>query len=163
MALISCPECKNQVSSEAKSCPKCGKALKKSLFWIYIVIAIVIVFIISITLISRKRSVEIAENKKIEQKERLSDTIDQLGDAVKDFARKRKMELDSAAANKQVLRGMSQDQVIDAWGLPDNKSSKMTEDGTGRVETWFYIQRESAVAFLIQENVAPIVFNIQKY
>ena len=28
MALIECPECKNQVSDTAESCPKCGFAVK---------------------------------------------------------------------------------------------------------------------------------------
>ena len=30
MALISCPECKKQVSDQAKSCPHCGVKLKKA-------------------------------------------------------------------------------------------------------------------------------------
>ena len=30
MSLISCPECKNEVSSQAESCPKCGYVVKKS-------------------------------------------------------------------------------------------------------------------------------------
>ncbi len=29
MALIQCPECQSEVSSEALDCPKCGKSLKK--------------------------------------------------------------------------------------------------------------------------------------
>jgi len=29
MALISCPECKNEISSEAEACPKCGYSQKK--------------------------------------------------------------------------------------------------------------------------------------
>lgn len=29
MALKSCPECKKEVSSEAKACPHCGKPLPK--------------------------------------------------------------------------------------------------------------------------------------
>lgn len=37
MALITCPECGNQVSTDAKSCPKCGARTKpksKALYWI---------------------------------------------------------------------------------------------------------------------------------
>jgi len=29
MAMISCPECKSEISSEAEACPKCGYSLKK--------------------------------------------------------------------------------------------------------------------------------------
>ncbi|HUU20481.1 MAG TPA: zinc ribbon domain-containing protein [Sedimentisphaerales bacterium] len=29
MTLISCPECKNEISSQAEACPKCGYSLKK--------------------------------------------------------------------------------------------------------------------------------------
>ena len=28
MAIISCPDCGNQVSSEADTCPKCGRPIK---------------------------------------------------------------------------------------------------------------------------------------
>jgi predicted amidophosphoribosyltransferase len=28
MALVACPECRNEVSSDAFACPKCGKPLK---------------------------------------------------------------------------------------------------------------------------------------
>lgn len=29
MALVNCPECKNEISSEAKDCPKCGYMIVK--------------------------------------------------------------------------------------------------------------------------------------
>ena len=29
MSLINCPECNHKISSNAKSCPKCGYTLKK--------------------------------------------------------------------------------------------------------------------------------------
>lgn len=37
MALISCPECKTEVSDTAKACPKCGarvKPARKAWFWL---------------------------------------------------------------------------------------------------------------------------------
>lgn len=30
MALISCPDCKHQVSDQAPTCPNCGRAIKKA-------------------------------------------------------------------------------------------------------------------------------------
>ena len=48
MALISCPECKADVSDQAKTCPKCGAKLKGSLLkWFFIVpVILVIAFLI---------------------------------------------------------------------------------------------------------------------
>ena len=37
MALINCPECKNQVSDQARSCPQCGHPLKKVEFTTHVV------------------------------------------------------------------------------------------------------------------------------
>ncbi len=38
MALINCPECKTEVSSEALACPKCGVRIKpKSKVWRYVI------------------------------------------------------------------------------------------------------------------------------
>ena len=44
MALICCPECKADVSDQAKTCPKCGAKLKGSLLkWFFIVPAILVI------------------------------------------------------------------------------------------------------------------------
>lgn len=42
MALIYCKECGNQISQQARSCPKCGSPQKKSNSWILIVVIILI-------------------------------------------------------------------------------------------------------------------------
>lgn len=47
MALVKCPECKSEISSEAKICPKCGikPVKKKSLFtWLVSLVFLVVVF-----------------------------------------------------------------------------------------------------------------------
>jgi RNA polymerase subunit RPABC4/transcription elongation factor Spt4 len=44
MALIKCKECGEQISNQAKACPKCGSPLQKksgSGFWIFIIIVII--------------------------------------------------------------------------------------------------------------------------
>jgi len=43
MAITECPECKNEVSSEAKTCPKCGFRIKKFPFGMVIGILIALV------------------------------------------------------------------------------------------------------------------------
>lgn len=46
MALINCPECKNEVSSYAKNCPNCGYRIKKfgCVKWFGIFIIVIIIF-----------------------------------------------------------------------------------------------------------------------
>jgi RNA polymerase subunit RPABC4/transcription elongation factor Spt4 len=45
MALITCPECKESISSDASSCPKCGKTLR---YWtpVRIILAIILIPIV---------------------------------------------------------------------------------------------------------------------
>ena len=47
MALIKCPECRKEISSEAKACPNCGKPIKQSpkkpwykIWWIWLIIGL---------------------------------------------------------------------------------------------------------------------------
>lgn len=45
MALIKCPECGKEISDQAKSCPGCGKILKKTIGLKMIIIGIISIII----------------------------------------------------------------------------------------------------------------------
>jgi hypothetical protein len=47
MPLITCKECGNEVSSEAKACPKCGARVKRrSLAWLWVLIVPLGIFVV---------------------------------------------------------------------------------------------------------------------
>ena len=62
MSMIKCPECGNEVSSEAKSCPNCGKPMTKKNKHLGCLIGILVVIIIGIIIGLYNRSV--SENYK---------------------------------------------------------------------------------------------------
>ena len=73
MAIIKCKECGNNISSEAKSCPKCGYNNKKNnkIFMILGVILVICIIIIGGFLVSKKYNSN-NENNIVNQKEELS-------------------------------------------------------------------------------------------
>ncbi len=49
MALVTCKDCGNQVSTSAKACPKCGAKIPKTKWWLWAPLAFIfILFIIGI-------------------------------------------------------------------------------------------------------------------
>ncbi|MBQ3265220.1 MAG: zinc ribbon domain-containing protein [Ruminococcus sp.] len=72
MALIKCPECGKEISSEAKRCPHCGKRLKTPWYksWIFWTVTGVIIFIaimISIVIIQMNEGAELARQSEFYQ------------------------------------------------------------------------------------------------
>lgn len=45
MALIGCAECKKEISTTAKACPNCGAKVPKSKTWLWIVLAVPVLFL----------------------------------------------------------------------------------------------------------------------
>ena len=44
MALVACKDCGTQVSTSAKACPKCGSKVPKFKWWLWIPLALLILF-----------------------------------------------------------------------------------------------------------------------
>lgn len=45
MALIKCPECSNEISTKAKSCPKCGWKASKTRWWLWLIPFAIAIFL----------------------------------------------------------------------------------------------------------------------
>lgn len=45
MSLIKCPECNNEISSKAKSCPKCGWKASKAKWWLWLTLGAIVIFL----------------------------------------------------------------------------------------------------------------------
>jgi len=45
MALISCKDCGSEISTNAKSCPKCGAKVPKTKWWLWIPLGLVVAFL----------------------------------------------------------------------------------------------------------------------
>lgn len=70
MALIKCSECGKEISSDAKSCPHCGKPLprpkgkpfyKSVRFWIVVIIVIIIGVFVYVSIKSEQELSEVVE------------------------------------------------------------------------------------------------------
>lgn len=92
---------------------------------------------------------QVAPPQIAEEKHDLAATISGLEAAVDKEAKTREFELDNAAINKKVLRGMSQRQVVQAWGYPDEKKSNLDPSGNFRMEMWIYNDPIKVVSFMV--------------
>lgn len=45
MALMPCKECGNEISTDAKACPKCGAKMPKTKWWLWIPLGLVVIFL----------------------------------------------------------------------------------------------------------------------
>ena len=45
MSLIKCPECSNEISTKAKSCPKCGWKASNSKWWLWLLLPVVAIIL----------------------------------------------------------------------------------------------------------------------
>lgn len=45
MALMPCKECGNEVSTDAKACPKCGAKVPKTKWWLWVPLGLVVAFL----------------------------------------------------------------------------------------------------------------------
>jgi hypothetical protein len=64
MALINCIECKNEISTTALSCPKCGAKVvqpKKTMSWIWWVLILIVVIFVLAGITGPKNTVELAK------------------------------------------------------------------------------------------------------
>ena len=86
MAIIKCKECGNNISSEAKSCPKCGYNNKKNnkIFMILGVILVICIIIMGGFLVSKKCNSN-NENNIVNQKEELSEDERNIIEILNDF------------------------------------------------------------------------------
>lgn len=69
MALIACPECGNEISSEAKACPQCGKvtaSYASKRYRTIFVVAMVLLFVVMAALVWNEQRLD---------KERQADNI----------------------------------------------------------------------------------------
>lgn len=46
MAIVSCNECKNDISNTAKSCPHCGAKVPRAPTWLWVIGALVAMFVV---------------------------------------------------------------------------------------------------------------------
>ncbi len=46
MAIVSCKECGGEVSTTAKSCPKCGARLPRTKWWLWVPLGLVAAFVL---------------------------------------------------------------------------------------------------------------------
>lgn len=61
MALITCKDCENQVSTDAKACPQCGARIPKTKWWLWGPIAFIIVIFVWGAITGPKNTVELGE------------------------------------------------------------------------------------------------------
>ncbi len=61
MALVACKECGNEVSTDAKACPKCGAKVPHTKWWIWGPLVLVLVLFIWGVATGPKNTVELAE------------------------------------------------------------------------------------------------------
>lgn len=61
MALVACNECAHQVSTEAKTCPKCGAKVPHTKWWLWGPLAFIVVIFIWGAANGPKNTIELAE------------------------------------------------------------------------------------------------------
>lgn len=79
MCLITCTECKTQISDTATSCPKCGaKRPVSTMKVIAIAVGVVFVLIVAAALLTPESREQKAFNKSLENSERAVDRLNEL-------------------------------------------------------------------------------------
>jgi hypothetical protein len=58
MALIACKECEGEVSTTAKSCPKCGAKVPKPKWWLWVPTCLGAAFLVFGTFVGRSPEVQ---------------------------------------------------------------------------------------------------------
>ena len=66
----------------------------------------------------------------------LTDELARLGKLIEKDKIQNKLEIDNAIVNRQILKGMTPDQVLRSWGTPDTTKSSMIDET--RFEIWIY-------------------------
>ena len=67
----------------------------------------------------------------------LVDQIARLNKEIEQDKIQNKLEIDNAIVNRQLLQGMTPDQVLRSWGTPDTTKSSMIDE-KNRFEIWIY-------------------------
>jgi RNA polymerase subunit RPABC4/transcription elongation factor Spt4 len=61
MALSSCKECGNEVSTEASACPKCGAKVPRTKWWLWVPLGLVVVLFVFGAITGPKDTTELAK------------------------------------------------------------------------------------------------------
>ncbi len=61
MALVSCKECGTEVSTKAAACPKCGAKVKRTKWWLWIPISLVVLIFVWGAITGPKNTTELAQ------------------------------------------------------------------------------------------------------
>ncbi len=122
MAISKCKECGKEISSKATSCPHCGAKITKTSVVTWAVLGLIVVAVLPAMCTSDADKAAITA-------QRLAD--DKASQAAVDT---KKAEADKvverAIAEKQVMIGMTREQVIRSWGEPEKVNTTINARGT---------------------------------